>query len=59
MIEVAEQLGREFEFVRVDMYALPDSPVVGEMTFFPESGSGRFGSRQQDLRVGTYWSNGH
>jgi len=58
MIEVAERLGRDFEFVRVDMYALPARLIVGEMTFFPESGSGRFGSRQQDLRIGAYWPRG-
>lgn len=56
MIDVAERLGREFEFVRVDMYALPRRLVVGEMTFYPEGGFGRFGTRAQDDFVGSFWN---
>ena len=44
MIEAAESIGREFDFVRVDLYDLPDHPRFGELTFYPGSasiGSGR------------------
>ena len=52
MIEVAETLGEEFEFVRVDLYDLGNRVVFGELTHYPQSGSGPFGSKDQDLRFG-------
>lgn len=55
MIEIAESLGGEFSFVRVDMYALPQRIVVGEMTFFPKGGMNHFASIEQDLSMGRYW----
>lgn len=55
MIEIAEKLGEEFPFVRVDMYVLPTRIVVGELTFYPKAGTNRFASREQDLEMGKYW----
>lgn len=55
MIEIAETLGKGFHFVRVDMYAVPEGILVGEMTFCPSAGCGRFGSREQDLFMGRFW----
>lgn len=55
MIRIAESLAEGFRFVRVDMFALPGRLVVGEMTFYPEGGFGRFGSKDQDLLLGAYW----
>ncbi len=44
MIAAAEKLASlyKFEFMRVDMYALADHPRFGEVTFFPDSGFGKF-----------------
>jgi len=56
MISVAEALGREFEFVRVDLYCLDDSRIVfGEMTFNPNSAYGRFTPRTFDFEFGKLW----
>ena len=52
MMEIAEALGEEFEFVRVDLYDLGDRVVFGELTHYPQSGTGPFGSKDQDLRFG-------
>jgi hypothetical protein len=40
MIEIAEALGRPFAFVRVDLYAIGDRIVFGEMTHCPDTGWG-------------------
>ena len=52
MMEIAEILGEEFEFVRVDLYDLGDRVVFGELTHYPQSGTGPFGSKDEDLRFG-------
>lgn len=38
LLEVAEAMSRGFQYVRVDLYNLPDRIVVGEMTFTPLNG---------------------
>jgi hypothetical protein len=55
MIEIAEALGDGFDFVRVDLYDLPDGPRFGEMTFSPESGFGRFSPSTVDAELGGLW----
>lgn len=35
LIEVAQQLSRGFDFVRVDLYEYRDKPYFSELTFFP------------------------
>lgn len=57
MISVAEILGNDFDFVRVDLYHLFDSHriVFGEMTFAPGSGYGRFVPDYYDLKFGRLW----
>lgn len=56
MIEIAETLGENFDFIRVDLYQ-PDGDriVFGEMTVGPESGSGRFVPREYDYKLGSLW----
>jgi hypothetical protein len=41
MIELAEALSESFKFVRVDLYFNDDQIYVGEMTFWPQSGTYR------------------
>lgn len=56
MIEVAEQLGNGFNFVRVDLYSPNQNTVVfGEMTFAPEGGGGRFEPKEYDFLLGNMW----
>jgi hypothetical protein len=55
MLEIAEKLGADFDFVRVDLYDLPEGPKFGEMTFAPESGYGRFTPSSYDLELGRLW----
>jgi hypothetical protein len=55
MIEIAEALGAGFDFVRVDLYDLPEGPRFGEMTFSPESGFGRFSPSTVDADLGRLW----
>lgn len=41
IIEQAENLSKDFEFVRIDLYVLDNEIYFGEFTFYPESGLGR------------------
>lgn len=51
MTRVAEKLGEDFDFVRIDLYALGHRVVFGEMTYLPESGSAEFSSRELDEQM--------
>lgn len=56
MIEIAEVLGREFDFVRVDLYEIDDHKIYfGEMTLAPASGLKRFIPVEFDNTLGSYW----
>lgn len=56
MIEAAEELGRTFDFVRVDLYEIDSKPMFGEMTFYPGSGLDRFDPVSLDRVIGAYWT---
>jgi len=56
MIDGAEALATNFSFVRVDMYEIDDRPLFGEMTFYPDSGTGRFHPHSYDEKWGRLWS---
>lgn len=51
MLKAARALAQDIPFVRVDFYALPKI-VFGEMTFYPENGTGPFEPSEWDLRLG-------
>ena len=55
MIEAAEHRGRDFAFVRVDLYEVEGRPLFGEMTFYPESGRGVFSPPHYDRMFGNLW----
>ncbi len=56
MIDIAEQLGKEFEFIRVDLYHTSDSRIYfGEMTLAPGAGSETFYPVEWDFKLGSYW----
>jgi TupA-like ATPgrasp len=56
MIEAAEELGRGFDFVRVDLYEVGGKPLFGEMTFYPGSGLDPFAPVSLDKEIGGHWS---
>lgn len=55
MIEAAETLAANFDFVRVDLYQPGDQPRFGEMTFYPGSGFDPFDPVGLDTVIGAHW----
>lgn len=55
MIEAAETLAANFDFVRVDLYQPDDQPRFGEMTFYPGSGFDPFHPVGLDTVIGAHW----
>lgn len=56
MIEIAEALGSEFDFMRVDLYSTRKSGIVfGEMTVTPGSGGKQFRPIEYDFKFGSLW----
>lgn len=56
MIEIAEQLAADFDFMRVDLYHTRDDRVVfGELTPAPASGIGGFKPISVDFEWGEKW----
>jgi hypothetical protein len=55
MLATAEALGREFDFIRVDLYATSDRVYFGELTATPEGGLARFTPKEYDRYLGDMW----
>jgi hypothetical protein len=55
MLEIAEELGKNFDFVRVDLYAPNNRVYFGELTHYPASGNGRIIPKKFDYEFGQYW----
>ena len=55
MQRVAEKLATDFAFVRVDLYAMGERIVVGELTHYPEGGNASFDPPEWDARLGMLW----
>lgn len=55
MRSVAERLAGDFDFVRVDLYALGERVVVGEMTHYPTGGNKLFEPPEWDAKLGALW----
>lgn len=53
MIELAEMLSQNMDFIRVDFYSLSDIDIkFGELTFYPASGFGALIPKEEDLIIG-------
>ncbi len=52
MIEYATTLSKGMPFVRVDFYEVNGKVYFGEMTFYPENGSGKFYPEEYDAKFG-------
>jgi hypothetical protein len=59
LIEIAERLSGGIDFVRVDLYNLPDRVVVGELTVYPEGGWAAFDPPGFNRELGGLWSDQH
>ena len=55
MLEIASELGRDFPFVRVDLYEIGDRVYFGELTFTPVAGFQRITPRRIEQRWGALW----
>ena len=56
MIALAEALAVETDFVRVDLYHLPDRVVFGELTSYPAGGHSPFEPESFNTEFGGHWS---
>jgi hypothetical protein len=56
MIELAEKLGAETDFVRVDLYDVGGRVVFGELTSFPAGGDSPFDPETFNLEFGRPWT---
>ena len=55
MIEIAEEIGSNFDFVRVDLYAPAGDILFGEVTFYPGAGIEKFVPQEWDYKFGEPW----
>lgn len=55
MIEIAESIGSEFDFIRVDLYFYKNNVTFGELTVYPGAGFEKFPEYKWDKLFGRYW----
>ncbi|WP_382305764.1 ATP-grasp fold amidoligase family protein [Herbiconiux sp. UC225_62] len=55
MVAIAETLGQDTDFVRVDLYHLPERVVFGELTSYPAGGDSPFHPASFDAEFGREW----
>ena len=55
LIELAEKVGAGIDFVRVDVYAGKNGPLVGEMTMTPGGGMEHYSNPKLDRFLGSQW----
>lgn len=55
MLRLAKEIGKKYDYVRVDLYNLDGEIYFGEMTFAHEAGWGKFNSKEHDLWLGSLW----
>lgn len=58
IVTVAEAIGRQFEFARVDLYNTESGIVLGEITFAPGGARLRLRSPELDMWMGEKWKSG-
>jgi len=56
MVEVAENLSKDFPFVRVDLYLINNKIYISEMTFTPAKGTLTFANEKADYEIGEWLS---
>lgn len=56
MIDIAESLGEDFDFARVDLYNPSNGDIrFGEITLAPGGAKERFKPKEYDFKLGSYW----
>jgi len=55
MLQLAEQLSKGFDYIRIDLYSIGDRVYFGEMTHYPGSGMERFTPESLDFELGKFW----
>jgi hypothetical protein len=55
MIRIAELLGQETDFVRVDLYQIGQRLVFGELTNYPAAGELIYSDPKFDALLGSFW----
>jgi len=56
MVSIAEKLGEEFDFMRVDLYEINNDRIVfGELTVAHGSGGEQFRPQEYDFELGSLW----
>jgi len=55
MVQLAENLASEYDFMRVDLYNIGGKIYFGEMTCYPAGGEARFIPREYDFKFGSKW----
>ncbi|WP_261622880.1 ATP-grasp fold amidoligase family protein [Nesterenkonia marinintestina] len=56
MIAAAEELGRDFDFMRVDLYQVDGRIWFGELTPYPSGGMDPFEPESFDILLGAWWA---
>lgn len=56
MVDIAERIGREYDFVRIDLYDVPDGIYFGEITPYPTGGNAKFSDSEFDEMLGSWWT---
>ena len=55
MTAIASELGRPFDFMRIDLYSVENDVFFGELTPYPASGTDRFAPDSFDDELGAMW----
>ena len=55
MIDSAEKIGEQFDFIRVDLYSVGGAIMFGEVAFYPGAGMVKFEPREWDMKFGAPW----
>jgi len=55
MIDIANQLSKGTNFIRVDLYNINGRIIFGELTNYPGAGKEKFEPSFWDTKIGSYW----
>jgi len=55
MVALAEKLGQDFDYVRVDLYSIGNNIFIGELTHYPGSAMEIFNPQSFDFELGQNW----
>lgn len=55
MVKIAEKVGEDFDFIRVDLFLIEGKIMLGELTQTPHAGFGKFSPTHIDFELGEKW----